>query len=211
MNQPPHDARFIAGDAEPVPPEVRARMPGDGLQLASLPPDERPVPPLSLRELLEERNWTALAGLALVGIGVLVLLQDALEAHLSLWALLLVGLGGWLAADGWNSYQRAGAWDSRSRNRVWFGTLMALVGVIGLLDLNWWGLLLLVIGARYGQQTWRRYQRGGRVWTTGLRRRAFLAIVVSAIGLFSFLHLGSAGPLLLVILGAGLFLERVGR
>jgi hypothetical protein len=169
------------------------------------------VPSLSVRELLEERNWTALAGLALVGVGVLILLEDALTVRLSLWALLLLGLGGWLAWDGWQRQQQTGAWDSAARNRAFFGGIIALVGLIGLLDLNWWGLLLMVLGARLGQQTWQRYQRGGRLWTAGLRRRVFLAVALGAIGLFSFLHLGSTGPLLLVLLGAGLFLERASR
>jgi len=177
----------------------------------SAPRDGRPVPPISVRALLEERNWTALAGLALIGVGVLILVQDALTIRLSLWALLLLGLGGWLALDGWNRAQRVGAWDGTARNRALFGGVMALIGLIGLLSLNWWGLLVLALGVRLGQQTWRSYQQGGGIWTTGLRRRAFLALTVSTIGLLSFLHLGSAWPLLLVILGAALFLERAGR
>jgi len=210
MTQQPNDPHVFSGDAEPVPSEVRQLPPGH-----SLPPppprDGRPVPPVSVRVLLEERNWTALAGLALMGVGVLILVQDALTIRLSLWALLLLGLGGWLALDGWNRAQRARDWDSTARNRALFGGVMVLIGLIGLLNLNWWGLLLLALGVRLGQQTWRSYQQGGGVWTTGLRRRAFLALAVSAIGLLSFLHLGSAWPLLLVILGAALFLERVGR
>ncbi len=209
MTQQPHEPHRVSGDA-PAPPEVRG-LPPDHNVPPSAPRDGRPVPPVSVHELLEERNWTALAGLALMGVGVLILLEDALTIHLSLWALLLLGLGGWLALDGWNRAQRVGAWDSTARNRALFGGVMALIGIIGLLDLNWWGLLLMVLGVRLGQQTWLRYQRGGRRWTVGLRRRAFLAVVLIAIGSFSFLHLGSAWPLLLVILGAALFLERAGR
>lgn len=211
MSQQPDDRHSIPADFEAARPPTGQRPSGNGLPPALPPRDARPVPSLSARELLEERNWTALAGLALVGVGVLILLEDVLTVHLSLWALLLLGLGGWLAWDGWQRRQQTGAWDSTARNRAFFGGITALVGLIGLLDLNWWGLLLMVLGARLGQQTWRRYQRGGRVWTAGLRRRAFLAVVLGAIGLFSFLHLGNAGPLLLVILGAGLFLERASR
>lgn len=211
MSQQSEEPHALSGEAEPVPPEIRQRFPGNGASRAPLPRDDRPVPPLSLRDLVEERNWTALTGLGLVGVGVLILAQDALTLHLRLWALLLVGLGGWLAWDGWQRYQHVGTWDSTARNRFLFGGITVLVGVIGLLDLNWWGLLLLTLGLRFGQQTWRGYQRGGRVWTVSLRRKMFLAIVLSAIGLFSFFNLGSAGPLLLVIIGAGLFLERAGR
>ncbi len=210
MTQSPHEPHHVSGDAAPAPPEVRGLPPGHSVP-SSAPRDGRPVPPVSVHELLEERNWTALAGLALIGVGVLILLEDALTIRLSLWALLLLGLGGWLALDGWNRAQRVRAWDGTARNRAFFGGVMALIGLIGLLDLNWWGLLLLALGARLGQQTWRRYQRDGRVWTAGLRRRVFLALAIGAIGLLSFLHLGSAWPLLLVILGAALFLERAGR
>lgn len=211
MSQQPDDRHATPPEFEASRSPANRHRAGNGSPSALPSRDTRPVPSLSVPELLEDRNWTALAGLALVGVGMLILLEDALTVHLSLWALLLLGLGGWLAWDGWQRYQRTGAWDSIARNRAFFGGVIALVGLIGLLDLNWWGLLLMVLGARLGQQTWQRYQRQGRVWTAGLRRRALLAMVIGAIGLFSFLHLGSAGPLLLVILGAGLILERAGR
>ncbi|MCZ7540104.1 MAG: hypothetical protein M5U29_09355 [Anaerolineae bacterium] len=203
MNQQPPDSRIVSGEAEPVPSEVRRRGPSNG---------SRPVPPLSLRALAEERNWTALVGLGLIGVGLLIFVQDVFHLHLRLWALLLLGVGGWLAADGWGRYERAGnAWDDTARSRALFGAVMALVGFIGLLDLNWWGLLLIAFGGKLGHDTWRRYASGGRIWTAGLRRRAFLALVVGGIGLLSFFKLGSAGPLLLILVGVGLFIERASR
>jgi len=170
------------------------------------------VPPLSLRALVEERNWTALVGLGLIGVGLLIFLQDVLHLHLRLWALLLLGVGGWLAADGWSRYERAGrVWDDTARSRALFGVVTALVSFIGLFDLNWWGLLLIAFGGKLGHDTWRRYASGGRRWTAGLRRRAFLALLVGGIGLLSFFSLGSAGPLLLILVGVGLFIERASR
>ncbi len=209
MSQQPNDPRIISGDAEPIPSQVRRGGPGNG----SRPPgDSRPVPPLSLRALVEERNWTALVGLALIAAGLLVFVGDVLHLHLRLWALLLLGVGGWLAADGWNRYERAGrVWDDTARSRALFGAVTALVGLIGLLNLNWWGLLLIALGGKLGHGTWQRYTSGGRVWTPGLRRRAFLALLVGGIGLLSFLNLGNAAPLLLILIGVGLFIERASR
>ncbi|MBP8972345.1 MAG: hypothetical protein KBH93_00605 [Anaerolineae bacterium] len=212
MSQQPPDPRIVSGDAKPVPSEVRRRGPGNGSRPAPPPRDERPVPPLSLRALVEERNWTALVGLGLIGVGLLIFLQDVLHLHLRLWALLLLGVGGWLAADGWSRYERAGrVWDDTARSRALFGVVTALVGFIGLFDLNWWGLLLIAFGGKLGHDTWRRYASGGRRWTAGLRRRAFLALLVGGIGLLSFFSLGSAGPLLLILVGVGLFIERASR
>ncbi len=212
MSQQPPDPRIVSGDAEPVPSEVRRRGPGNSSHPAPPPRDERPVPPLSLRALVEERNWTALVGLGLIGVGLLIFLQDVLHLHLRLWALLLLGVGGWLAADGWSRYERAGrVWDDTARSRALFGVVTALVSFIGLFDLNWWGLLLIAFGGKLGHDTWRRYASGGRRWTAGLRRRAFLALLVGGIGLLSFFSLGSAGPLLLILVGVGLFIERASR
>lgn len=212
MSQQPNESRAISGEAEPIPSEIRRRTPGNGLHPVPPPRDERPVPPLSLRALVEERNWTALLGLGLIGVGLLIFLQDMLHLHLRLWALLLLGVGGWLAADGWSRYEHAGrVWDDTARSRALFGAVTALVGFIGLLNLNWWGLLLIAFGGKLGHDTWRRYTSGGRVWTAGLRRRAFFALIVGGIGLLSFFNLGSAGPLLLILIGAGLFIERASR
>lgn len=212
MSQQPHDPRAVSGDAEPIPSQIQRRSPGNGLHLAPPPRDERPVPPPSPRALVEERNWTALVGLGLIGVGLLILVQDMLHLHLRLWALLLLGVGGWLAADGWSRYERGGhVWDEPARSRALFGAVTALVGFIGLLDLNWWGLLLIAFGGKLGHDTWRRYASGGRIWTAGLRRRAFLALIVGGIGLLSFFNLGSAGPLLLILIGVGLFIERASR
>ncbi|MEP0762403.1 MAG: hypothetical protein HRF48_06650 [Chloroflexota bacterium] len=212
MSQQPHDPRAVSGDAEPIPSQIQRRSPGNGLHLAPPPRDERPVPPPSPRALVEERNWTALVGLGLIGVGLLILVQDMLHLHLRLWALLLLGVGGWLAADGWSRYERGGhVWDDTARSRALFGAVTALVGFIGLLDLNWWGLLLIAFGGKLGHDTWRRYASGGRIWTAGLRRRAFLALIVGGIGLLSFFNLGSAGPLLLILIGVGLFIERASR
>ncbi len=212
MSQQPHDPRAVSGDAEPIPSQIQRRSPGNGLHLAPPARDERPVPPPSPRALVEERNWTALVGLGLIGVGLLILVQDMLHLHLRLWALLLLGVGGWLAADGWSRYERGGhVWDDTARSRALFGAVTALVGFIGLLDLNWWGLLLIAFGGKLGHDTWRRYASGGRIWTAGLRRRAFLALIVGGIGLLSFFNLGSAGPLLLILIGVGLFIERASR
>lgn len=209
MSQQPKDPRIISGDAEPIPSEVRRGSPSNGFRSAR---DSRPVPPLSLRALVEERNWTALVGLALIGAGLLVFVGDVLHLHLRLWALLLLGLGGWLAADSWSRYERAGrVWDDTARSRALFGGVTVLVGLLSLFNLNWCGLLLIAFGGKLGHDTWRRFTSGGRVWTAGLRRRAFLALIVGGIGLLSLFGLGSAAPLLLILIGVGLFIERVSR
>lgn len=211
MSQQSPDSRTISGEAEPAPSQIQRRNPDNGLH--SLPPrDARALPPPDPRALVEERNWTALIGLVLIGVGLLIFVGDVLHLHLRLWALLLLGVGGWLAADGWGRYERAGqVWDDTARSRALFGAVTALVGFIGLLDLNWWGLLLIAFGGKLGHDTRQRYISGGRIWTAGLRRRAFFALIVSGIGLLSFFNLGSAGPLLLILLGVGLFIERASR
>jgi hypothetical protein len=210
MSQP-YDDPGARNSAPPARPETRQRSNGhsNGPPLAR---DSRPVPPLSLRALVEERNWTALIGLGLIGIGLLVFVGDVLHLHLRLWALLLLGLGGWLAADGWSRYERAGrVWGDTARSRALFGAVTVLVGLLSLFNLNWCGLLLIALGGKLGHDTWERFTSGGRMWTAGLRRRAFLALIVGGIGLLSFFGLGNAAPLLLILIGVGLFIERASR
>lgn len=174
-------------------------------------PDAPPVPPVSVRALVEERNWTALAGLGLLVMGGLILLGDAIDIRFNLWAVLLLGVGAWLVTTGWQRYEQAGyRWDDTARNRVIFGTISLLVGLLGLLQLDWWGLLLLAIAFRLGRDAQRRVGAAAGRWTLRQRAKMALAVFIGAIGLLNILSLGSAGPLLLILIGIGLFIERTG-
>jgi len=213
MNHPAESPGPATNEAESVPPHRHGRSNGAkrAKRKHGAAPDLRPVPPVSVRALVEERNWTALAGLALLGTGVLILLQDVLGLHLrlNLWALMLLGLGGWLIMDGWQRHERAShTWDDIARRRVQFGALIAAIGLLGILELNWWSLLLVVIGARLGIDTWRQVEAAGHVWTRRQRHKMLFAVVVGGLGLLTLMNLGSAGPLLLILIGGGLLIER---
>ena len=168
------------------------------------------VPGLNIRELYAERNWTALAGLTLIGIGFLYVIQDVLNFRLNLWSLVMVGLGGWLMADAWQTYQVGRVWAGNSRNRMLSGAIIVLVGALGMMDVNWWGLLLIGVGGWLGYDTWQKYEANGRVWTTQTRNRMFAAAALGVVGIFGFIHLGSAW-LLLIIVGAVMLYRCVGR
>lgn len=162
----------------------------------------RPVPPINIRTLVEERNWPALAGLGLIAFGILYVLQDALAIHFNLWSLLLLGIGGWLMADAWQVYDRAGrVWVENSRHRALAGALVVAVALLGVMAINWWGLLLLGLAGWLGFDAWRRYERNSRVWTYPARNRAFAAGALGLLGLFGLFNLGSAWPLLLIVVG----------
>ncbi|MBN1565348.1 MAG: PrgI family protein [Anaerolineae bacterium] len=161
-----------------------------------------PLPGISLRELYAERNWMALGGLALIGVGALYLLGDLMGMSFSLWALSLLAIGGWLAYDGWHQYQAAGQqWVDNSRNRVLGGGVIMLVGLMGTLQLNWWGLLLLGVAGWLGYDTWQTVEQTGGEWSPRSRNRAWAAGAIGLVGLFGLVNLGSAWSWLLVIAG----------
>jgi hypothetical protein len=190
--------------AEPVPDRERPRN-GAGARKTKR---ADPLPGISVRELVAERNWTALGGLGLIVLGVLTLFGDMFGLHISLWAVLLLGVGTWLMFDGWQQYQAAGqVWVGKSQNRVIGGGVVALVGLLDLLRLNWWGMLLIGVGVWLAYTTWQGVEADGGAWTDRARHRLWAAALIGIIGLFSFFNLGSAWPWLL-ILGGGFMLYR---
>lgn len=175
-------------------------------------PDPRPLPGLSVRELYAERNWPALAGLALIGIGLLYVAQDIFGLAVNLWALALLGIGGWLVLDAHQRHADEGeAWGQTARHRLMAGALAILIGVLGMLRVDWWGLLLLGAGGWLGYDTWRKHAAGGRGWTRRARNRLVVAGILGAAGLVSLLNLGSAWPFLLIVLGAAMLYGRTRR
>jgi hypothetical protein len=176
--------------------------------------DSRPgaLPGINFRELYEERNWTALAGLALIGLGVLYLFQNLLNLHLNLGSLALLGVGGWLAVDAWQRYEAAGkVWVENTRTRLMVGGLATLIGLLGMLNVNWAAVFLMSAGGWLGYDTWQKYEANGRTWTDRTRNRMFVAAALGVLGLFGILHLGSSWPVVLIIIGAAMVYRRVSR
>ncbi|MBN1679549.1 MAG: hypothetical protein JW966_04605 [Anaerolineae bacterium] len=170
------------------------------------------IPGINVRELIEERNWTALAGLALIGIGVLYLLQDMLGLHLELWSMVMVILGGWLMWDGWQTYTgNERTWSERSRSRMIGGGVIALIGAFAVLDLSGWGLFLLVLAGWLAYDTWQKYQAAGRIWTERSRNRMVAVGVMTLVALFGLIDMWSAWPVLLIGIGTAMLLARSGR
>ncbi len=169
------------------------------------------VPGINLRELIEDRNWTALAGLGLLAVGVLYAIDRWLGLDFNLWTLLLIVLGGWLFLDGWRQYEAAGrVWVERARNRVTAGGAIAVLGVLGLFDLNTWAWLLLILAGWLAYDTWRRYEANNRVLTQTARNRLMAAAALVVLGLLGSLNWWSMWPLLLIALGVALLSGVIG-
>jgi len=163
---------------------------------------ERPIPGINVRELYEERNWTALAGLGLIAVGLLFVVQDVLGIHFDLWALALIGIGGWLMVDGWQDYtERGKKWTDRSRARMTGGVVIALIGLLAAFDLNGWGLLLMGIGGALALEAWRKYEANSRVWTDSTRKRMIAGVFLAVLGFFALFNMWSTWPLILIAIG----------
>lgn len=192
-------------EAEPVSAEKHKRNSGD-------PHDRKPVPGVSVRELYDERNWTALGGLALIAVGVMYLLQDLIGFSFNLWSLLLLGVGGWLVMTGYQAYQAHGnTWDTVTRNRMIAGALIGAFGLIGMFDFNLWGLLLMGTGGWLGHDTWQKVENTGGEWTDPTRTRMAVAVALGVIGLFAFMNMGSAWSVMLIVFGGAMLYRHFNR
>ena len=167
------------------------------------------VPAPNVAELLEERNWTALAGLALMALGALYALQHLFGLRLDLWALLLMGIGGWLLYDAWGQSNGAPWENPTTRPRAIAGAVLLAVGVLNVLTLNWWGVLVLGAGAWLGYDTRQRADALGGIWTRDLRNRMFVAGLLIFFGLSAFISMG--GLWWVVLLVGGVILYRRAR
>ncbi|NLX08307.1 MAG: hypothetical protein GXY36_01480 [Chloroflexi bacterium] len=170
------------------------------------------VPGFDIRQLIEERNWPALAGLALIGIGILYLVQNVLGLDFNIWSLALLGIGGWLMWDGWQSYEAHGrVWVENSRNRMTGGAVIALIGLFAILDLSGWGFFLVLVGGYLAWNAWRNYEQNGRVWNPRDRNRMWAGAIMVGIGVFGLINLWSTWPLLLIVVGAVVLYRQFGN
>jgi hypothetical protein len=196
-------------EAKPIP-GGKSRPDGAGPGQKRKNTDD-PLPGINIRELIEERNWTALAGLGLIGLGLLYVAADVLNISFALGAWMLLAAGGWLMFDAWQKYDAAGRlWVGNTRNRMFGGAVIALVGLLGAMHINWWGLMLLGTGGWLGYDTWKKYDAAGRVWTAHTRNRMFAAVAVAVIGFLGLIPLWSAWPLLVIVIGVAMLYRHIG-
>ncbi|HML23625.1 MAG TPA: hypothetical protein PKD09_18360 [Aggregatilinea sp.] len=168
-----------------------------------------PIPGINIPELIEDRNWTALGGLSLILVGILYLFGDIFDLDFNLWSLALLGIGGWLAYDGWTDYNRMSRhWTDRSRNRVVGGLAIVLVGALSIFNLSGWAWLLMLGAAVLLYDAYQRYQRAGRVWTDKARSRMIFGGVLALLALSSLINLWAAWPLILIGIGVAMLLKR---
>ncbi len=168
------------------------------------------VPAPNVPELIAERNWTALAGLALIALGALYALQHLFGLRLELWALLLVGIGGWLLYTAWQPNDLSAQDTSHSvhtplRTRAIVGAVLLSVGVMSIFSFNWWGLMVLGAGGWLAYDTRKRVDELGGVWTRDLRNRMFVAALLGYFGLSAFVPLGGLWWVVLLVGGVVLY------
>jgi hypothetical protein len=174
--------------------------------------DKKTPSPLDVRTMYQERNWPALAGLALVAFGIWYLVKDFFGLQFDLWNVLMLGVGGWLMIDGWKTYQlQDHRWTSRSRNRVLFGGLIILVAVLSALDISTWSLLLFGVAGWLGYDAWKKYEANGQIWTEQSRNRATGAVVIGVIAMLGLINVWSSWPLLLIAVGVAMLFGLVGK
>lgn len=170
-----------------------------------------PLPGISIRELIRERNWPALGGLALIVLGLLYIVEDITGLDLNLWSLVMLGLGGWLIYDGYQRYQANNrTWTDTGRSRAAAGGVIALIGLLSAVHISGFTLLLLIVAGLLGYDAWNTYQQNNRVWTERARSRMTGAAVLAGIALLSLINLWSTWPVILIGIGVVMLFGFVG-
>jgi hypothetical protein len=173
--------------------------------------NNKPLPDINIRELVEERNWTALAGLGLIVVGILYIVGDFFGLDFHLWNIILLGIGGALMLDSWSKYQDHGrTWTEQSRSRMTGGAVITVVGLLSIFNLSGWGWALVALGGWLIYDARKKYEQHGRVWVEPARSRMIFGVIIVVIGLFGFIHLLSTWPLVLIILGGAMLFGLIG-
>jgi Flp pilus assembly protein TadB len=105
---------------------------------------------------------------------------------------------------------------ARSGNAWIPGVILVLVGVFLMMQNlgarifnNWWALFILIPALGAFANAWRAYQEAGRQLTNGARNSLFGGLIltwVAAMFLFN-LNWSLLGPILLIVIGIGIFLN----
>ena len=98
----------------------------------------------------EHRNKGWVAGLIIIGLGLVFLVSNLTGFVLNNWWALFILIPGIMSfVNAWNSYRDDGRWSKRARGGVIGGLIITLVAVIFLFNLDWsnvWPLFLILGG-----------------------------------------------------------------
>lgn len=98
----------------------------------------------------DQRNNGWVAGLIIIGLGLVFLVSNLTGFVLNNWWALFILIPGIMSfVNGWNSYREDGRWSKRARGGLIGGLIISLVAVIFLFNLDWskvWPLFLILGG-----------------------------------------------------------------
>jgi hypothetical protein len=96
------------------------------------------------------RNNGWVAGLIIIGVGLVFLVSNLTGFVLNNWWALFILIPGIVSfVNAWNSYREDGRWSKRARGGLIGGLIITLVAVIFLFNLDWgrvWPLFLILGG-----------------------------------------------------------------
>ena len=100
------------------------------------------------RAMEARRTW--IPGMILIGLGLIFLISNITGFYFNNWWALFILIPG-IASFGnaWNAYREDGRWSKRARGGLVGGTIISLVAIIFLFNLDWgqiWPAFLIVIG-----------------------------------------------------------------
>ena len=96
------------------------------------------------------RNKSWLPGLIIIGLGVVFLVSNVTGFQLENWWALFILVPGIVSfVNAWNAYREDGRWSKRARGGLVGGSIISLVAIIFLFNLDWskiWPAFLILIG-----------------------------------------------------------------
>jgi hypothetical protein len=96
------------------------------------------------------RNNNLVAGVVIIGVGLIFLVSNVTGYHLNNWWALFILIPAIASfVNAWNAYREDGRWSKRARGGLFGGLIIGLVAVIFLFNLDWgnvWPLFLILGG-----------------------------------------------------------------
>ncbi len=90
-------------------------------------------------------------GLIIIGLGIVFLVSNVTGFQLENWWALFILVPGVVSfVNAWNAYRDDGRWSKRARGGLVGGSIISLVAIIFLFNLDWgqiWPVFLILIGA----------------------------------------------------------------